>query len=230
VEIKGLQQTSLIDYPGVICATVFTPGCNLRCPFCHNRDLVLHPERLAMIPVGEVFALLQKRAHLLEGICVTGGEPTLQPALEDFLHQAKSLGLKTKLDTNGTRPDTVLDLLQKGLLDYVALDVKSPPEKYFYASGGLAEIDAVLATVSILRHSSIDHEFRTTVIPGLRREDLMEIARLLRGARRYVLQSFRPGTLIFPRLNTKAVLRGKNLQEAAEACRPFVQELKLRGV
>lgn len=230
MEIRGLQQTSLIDYPGVICATVFTPGCNLRCPFCHNRDLVLHPGRLAMIPVEEVFAFLQKRAHLLEGICVTGGEPTLQPGLEDFLRQAKSLGFKTKLDTNGTRPGIVRDLLQKGLLDYVALDVKSPPEKYSFAAGGLAEVDAVLATISILRHSSLDHEFRTTVMPGLQREDLIQIARLIRGARRYVLQAFRPGTLIVPGLNTAPVLRGESLQAAAEACRPFVQELKLRGI
>lgn len=229
MEIKGLQKTSLIDFPGNICATLFIPGCNLRCPFCYNRDLVLHPDSLPTIHQHEVLDFLEKRSHLLDGICVSGGEPALHPGLKEFLGQVGLLGLKIKLDTNGTRPYVVQDLLESGLLDYVALDIKSPPEKYAYATGNRGNAEEVFKTASLLQESCVDHEFRTTVIPGLQREDLTRIAQMLEGASRYMLQPFRPGTLLDPSMNSMPVLTGEELQAAVSACREFVAEVKVRG-
>ncbi len=228
MEIKGFQKTSLIDYPGHICATVFTPGCNLRCPFCFNRDLVLQPEKLPAIPRPEILDFLKKRAHLLDGICISGGEPTLHSGLKGFLGEVRSLGLKIKLDTNGTRPGILQALLDDELLDYIALDIKSPPEKYNFASGGRVVLKDILSTIRILSSSCIDHEFRTTVIPGLDRDDLLRIARILAGAQRYVLQPFRPGKILEPSLNARTALAGEALQEVAAACSEFVKKVHVR--
>ncbi len=229
MEIKGLQKTSLIDYPGNVCATIFTPGCNLRCPFCYNRDLVLCPESLLSFSREGILHWLQERQALLDGVCISGGEPTLQPGLVQFLEEIKGLGLKVKLDTNGTRPGVVEELLGKRLLDYVALDVKAPPEKYAYASGGRADLVKVLETVSLLRHSQVAHEFRTTVIPGLQQDDLERIACLLEGARCYVLQVFQPGNVLDPGISSRPLISGEALETASSRCRRYVQEVKIRG-
>ena len=135
MEIHGLQKLTLLDYPGHTACTVFTGRCNFRCPFCQNASLVLHPETLALIPETEVFALLEKRKGLLDGVAVTGGEPTLQPDLPDFLRRVKAMGYETKLDTNGALPDVLRALLAEGLLDYIAMDIKSSPEGYGRRSG-----------------------------------------------------------------------------------------------
>ena len=228
MDIKGFQKTSLIDYPGNICATVFTPGCNMRCPFCFNRDLVLQPDRLPVIPRLEILGFLQSRSHLLDGVCISGGEPTLHSGLEGFLREVKSLKLKIKLDTNGTRPRILQALLEGGLLDYIALDIKSPPEKYAFASGGQVDLEEIMSTIVILRKSNIDHEFRTTVIPGLNRNDLVQISRMLEGAQRYVLQPFRPGPILDPSLNTKKALAREELQAVAATCSEYVEKVHIR--
>lgn len=195
MEFAYLQGVSLIDYPGKVAAVLWTVGCNLRCPFCYNAELVL-PELGAAFPrveAGEVLSRLQERAGFLDGVVVSGGEPTLHPDLPSFLREVKGLGLLVKLDTNGTRPEAVRALLATGLVDYVALDVKAPFSRYAELTGlppHPPTVRAVGETMALIRDEAPDYEFRTTVAPGLEHDDLVAIARQIRDARHYVLQPF----------------------------------------
>ncbi len=191
MKIAGLNKTTLLDYPGHVAATVFTAGCNFCCPFCHNRDLVIN-RNPDLISEHEVLSFLEKRRGILEGVCITGGEPTLQPDLQDFIAQVKQMGYLIKLDTNGYRPDVVKYLLAGGLLDYIAMDIKNSKAKYALTVGQ-ADIDVgkIAASVEQIRQSGIDYEFRTTVVRELHTEgDLMEIGAWLKGSRRYYLQAY----------------------------------------
>ncbi|HHY94174.1 MAG TPA: anaerobic ribonucleoside-triphosphate reductase activating protein [Firmicutes bacterium] len=189
----GLQKLSLVDFPGMVCATVFLRGCNLRCPYCHNPDLVLGSPDLPCIPEEELLRFLESRRGFIDGVCVSGGEPTLEPGLPGFLTRVKALGFQAKLDTNGTRPDVLRQLLECGLLDYVAMDVKAPPDKYRTVTRSQVDPYTVEESMRLLQHSEIDHEFRTTVVPGLvSAKDVEAIARWLQGAHRYVLQPYWP--------------------------------------
>ncbi|GFN22127.1 MAG: anaerobic ribonucleoside-triphosphate reductase activating protein [Thermoanaerobacteraceae bacterium] len=191
--IRGIHKTSLVDFPGEVCTTVFFGGCNFRCPWCHNADLVLRPSALPEIPPEEVLAFLDRRKSFIRAVCLTGGEPTLARGLEDFICQLKGRGFKVKIDTNGTRPEVIAGLLEKGLLDYVAMDVKGPLEKYNLLTGVKADLGAVKESVNLLKNSRTAYEFRTTMVPGLlSEEELLALGPLLAGARRYVLQAFRP--------------------------------------
>lgn len=189
MEIAGLQKLTLLDFPGRTAATVFTPGCNFRCPFCHNADLVF--DRTACddraesaenrIPLEELFAFLDKRKGLLDGVCITGGEPTLQHDLAEFCEEVHAHGFEVKLDTNGSRPETLRELVENGHVDYVAMDVKNAPGRYAETTGAPAlDIAAVKACVDILKEQRIPCEFRTTVVRELHAEEnLVEIARWL---------------------------------------------------
>lgn len=193
MNIMGLQKLSLLDYPGKICCTVFTVGCNMRCPFCHNASLVL-PEKTTGdgIPQDEVLTFLVKRKKVLDGVCISGGEPLLQKDIADFLVQIKALGYQIKLDTNGTFPQKLRDLVDEGLVDYVAMDIKNSPEKYS-STAGLEALDIadVQESVQYLLKGPVDYEFRTTVVkPIHKEEDFIAIGAWLKGARRYFLQSF----------------------------------------
>ncbi|MFO8033970.1 MAG: anaerobic ribonucleoside-triphosphate reductase activating protein [Candidatus Bipolaricaulota bacterium] len=225
LEIAAVQWTSLQDFPDRVAAVVWTPGCNLRCPFCYNAELVL-PEpqaRSTHVPPGKVLRTLRERAGFLEGVVLTGGEPTLQPALLDFLYEVKRTGLAVKLDTNGTRPSVLDRLLQAGLVDYVAVDVKAPPEKYarFARPPETSEEDvlaAVKRSLTLLRENSVDHEARTTVAPGLDKEDLGKIARWIAPAQRYFLQPFAcppESRLVDQSLRHRAALTPDRLREVA---------------
>jgi len=215
--------TTLIDYPEHVAATLFALGCNFRCPFCHNPELVL-PERVAAVPpldVGEVLGELERRRGFLDGAVLTGGEPTLQDDLILFAERLKQLGLLVKLDTNGSRPEVVRDLLDRGVVDYVAVDIKAPPDRYD-AFGGLGARPAdVEETVSLLKGAATDHEFRTTVAPGLALSDIEAIAAWIGPARRYVLQAFH-----VPRERTKGLLdpawAKRDALDAAELMRAWV--------
>lgn len=196
MEIAHLELLSLIDYPGKVSAVVWTVGCNLRCPFCYNAELVL-PELGAMLPrlpTGEVLSRLEERVGFLDGVVVTGGEPTLHPELPAFLEDVKGKGFLVKLDTNGTRPQVVRTLLEQGLVDYVALDVKAPLGRYVEYAGAAGVVPDAAAlvreTLALVQADAPDHEVRTTVAPGLTAADLVAIAGEVRGARRYVLQPF----------------------------------------
>ncbi len=192
MEICGLQKLSLLDYPGKLCCTVFTFGCNFRCPFCHNADLVLGENKPEKIETGEVLSFLKKRASTLEGVCVSGGEPLLQKDLFDFLSEIKTLGYQVKLDTNGSFPEKLKECIEKKLVDYVAMDIKNSPEKYAKTAGlDICNVEDIIKSAEILMKSGLDYEFRTTVVRELHdTENFLAIGQWLRGAKAYYLQSF----------------------------------------
>lgn len=190
MNIQGFQKLTLLDYPGRTACTVFTGGCNLRCPFCHNADLVRTPLAGPNL-ADEVLTYLTRRQGILDGVCITGGEPLLQPDLVDFIRQVKELGYAVKLDTNGALPDRLAALLETGLVDYVAMDVKSSPAGYAAAAGVDTDPAVFDRSIRILRDSGIPHEFRTTAVGGLHTpEDFAAIGRWLAGASAYYLQRF----------------------------------------
>lgn len=193
MQILGFLKTTLLDYPEHVASTVFTGGCNFRCPFCHNGDLVLHPDGANTYSEEEIFTHLNKRKGILDGVCITGGEPTLQADLADFIRRIRALGYAVKLDTNGYRPDILKTLCNEGLLDYVAMDIKQAPSHYNdIACCPDFQIRHIEESVSFLMHGNIPYEFRTTLVRELHTtEDIVEIGQFLSGARAYYLQSYK---------------------------------------
>jgi pyruvate formate lyase activating enzyme len=232
MKIKGLIKTSIVDFPGKVAIVVFTGGCNFRCPYCHNVDLVLRPESLPDIAVGEVFRLLAERQGFVDGVVITGGEPTLQSDLADFVRELKSLGLAIKLDTNGYRPQSIQLLLQERLLDYVAMDVKGVPEKYPLVAGCRIEIERIENSIQLILASEIEYEFRTTAVPGMVTvQDVESIARSIAGARRYVLQQFRSSSsTLSPQIAKMEPYPVTVLEEMADAARKWVPNVSIRGI
>lgn len=189
----GFEKFSMVDFDGKIACTVFTGGCNFRCPFCHNGALVIGNIAAQRIDESEVFEYLEKRKTLVDAVCVTGGEPTLQPDLADFYRKVKAMGFCTKLDTNGLRPDVLRSLLDEGLLDNVAMDIKNSKEKYAMTVG-LKELDMskIEESIEILKHSDIEYEFRTTLIEEFHDEaDMLKIAEMIHGAKKYFMQKYK---------------------------------------
>ena len=191
MKIEALQKLTLLDYPGKMAATVFTYGCNLRCPFCHNALLVTE-ESDGGISEEEVLSFLSKRKGMLEGVCVTGGEPLLQPDIEDFLRAIKDMGFAVKLDTNGTLPEKLKAVVRKGLVDFVAMDIKNCRDKYALTSGKTCmNLSAIDESIRFLLSGAVDAEFRTTVVKNLHtEEDLIKIASWISGCDRYFIQQF----------------------------------------
>ena len=193
MKLFGLQKLSLLDFPGKMACTVFTGGCNLRCPFCHNASLVTRLNDVEPIDEDEVFALLEKRRGILEGVAVTGGEPLLQPEIEDFLRRVWAQGFAVKLDTNGCYPDKLERILAEGLADYVAMDIKNAPDSYAKTVGvdGF-DLAPVQKSVDLLMNGQTDYEFRTTVVRELHTAaDMEAIGQWLKGAKRLYLQAFK---------------------------------------
>ena len=188
----GYEKFSMVDFDGKIACTVFTGGCNFRCPFCHNAPLVVGNLKSQQIDESEVFDYLQKRKGLVDAVCVTGGEPTLQPDLCDFLAKVRSMGYATKLDTNGLRPDVLKAVLDDKLVDYVAMDVKNSPEKYAHTVGVQnVDMGKILGSIQLLKDSGIDFELRTTLIKEFHTaDDVQKIAYLVSGAPRYFMQKY----------------------------------------
>jgi len=228
MKIAGLQKMTLLDYPEKIACTVFLAGCNLRCPFCHNASLVLpertHPE----IAESDLLDFLRSRTGKLDGVCVTGGEPTLCGDLPDLLRKIRDLGFMVKLDTNGTRPQMLQSILEQGLADYVAMDIKNSPEKYTLTCGGYSVLPQVEESIQLLQRSGVEYEFRTTVLHPLHTpEDLAAIGRWLAGTKRYYLQAFADsGDLI----DSGIALSEPELQDLLQAVKPFIPNTRLRGV
>lgn len=190
MKICGIEKFSMVDWDTKIVCTLFASGCNFRCPFCHNASLALSNQ--APLDENEIFDYLEKRKGLLDGVCVSGGEPTLSHDLEEFIGKIKALGYKVKLDTNGTNPTMVQNLINKGLVDYIAMDIKNSPEKYATTTG-LASIslDNILESVRIIKSSGVAHEFRTTIIKEFHTEnDLKRIADIVDGCDGYFLQQY----------------------------------------
>ena len=203
MEIGGLEKSTLIDYPGRIAATVFLLGCNFRCPFCYSSELVL-PEKMAEQPkIAEkaFFDFLKERQGLLEGVVICGGEPTIHKDLPDFIKRIKDLGFLLKLDTNGSNPEMLRELMQKGLVDYVAMDIKAPlGAKYDLATGVKVDLDKIKESIEIIKGSGVDYEFRSTIVPSIHsKEDVIQMAKDISPAKKYYLQNFRGEKTIDPR-------------------------------
>lgn len=230
MKIQGLQKLTLLDYPEKVACTIFTAGCNFRCPFCHNASLVTHVDSCNDIPEEEVLAFLKKRQGILDGVCVTGGEPLLQPDLPEFLGKVKALGYSVKLDTNGSNVTRLRQLVEQGLIDYAAMDIKNAPNKYGETIGiDGYNLENILQSVDYLKSGVVPYEFRTTVVREFhKREDFAAIGRWLRGADRYFLQGFvDSGDLIQDGLRayTKDIM-----EQALEIVRRNVPNAELRGI
>jgi pyruvate formate lyase activating enzyme len=235
MRVKTWVQMTLADYPRRIAASLFTGGCNFRCPNCHNRGLVLAPAHLPDVPLGEIWAFLEARRGLLDGVVISGGEPTLQPDLFPFCRRVREMGYAVKLDTNGYRPDVLEAALET--VDYVAMDVKAPLDAYARATGVDVDTTRIEQSVSLLLGAEISFEFRTTVVPGLLEEqEVSAIAAWLAGrsadpgAVRYYLQQFVPRNTLDPALLHLIPYPPSRLRAMADLARRWLPCTELRGL
>ena len=229
--LKGLQKTTLLDYPEKLACTVFTGGCNFRCPFCHNASLVLRPSDVDEISEESFFSYVKKRKGLLDGVCITGGEPLLNHDIEDFITRLKELGFLVKLDTNGAFPDRLEALLDKGLVDYVAMDIKNSRSKYAMTAGldGKLDVSVIERSIKLITDKAPDYEFRTTVVRELHtKEDIEDIAKWLSGARRYYLQKYVDSGDIL--LEGYSAYSDSEMHELIAISRKHIPHAILRGV
>ncbi len=227
MEIKGLQKMSLIDYPGKMSAVVFLGGCNFRCPFCHNPELVEN-SGLPTIEEKRVLGFLETRKKWLDGVVVTGGEPCLNPRLPEFVNKIKEMGFLVKLDTNGSNP-RMLEQLVKGSLDFVSMDIKAPLGKYGEVAGVDVNVKDIEKSVDVIRSSGLEYEFRTTVVPGLvGRRDVVEIGKWLKGSEKYCIQQFRPSKTLDSRFQKVGPYTKRELNEIAESVRAFFKNVVVR--
>ena len=229
LKIYGLQKMTLLDYPGHVACTVFLNACNFRCPYCHNFELVTG-DAPPVMETEELYAFLGKRRGLLDGVAITGGEPCLHPELPELICGIRALGFRVKLDTNGCYPAMLRRLLEEGLVDYVAMDIKNSPARYA-ATVGLetADIAPVRESVDLLRHSGIDYEFRTTVVDELHDEkDFAEIGAWISGAKRYYLQAFTDrDTVPFGGFHAPSA---EKMQKCLDQVRAFVGTAEIHGM
>lgn len=231
VGIGGLQKTTLIDYPGQVAATVFLTGCNFRCSFCYSSELVL-PEKIKKQPKiseKELFDFLRKRRGLLEGIVICGGEPTCNEDLPEFIRKIKEMGFSVKLDTNGSNPEMLKKLIDEKLVDYVAMDIKAPKEKYDKITGVKVRVQNIEESIRILKEGTVDYEFRITVVPTLHsREDIIEIAKWIGPAKRFFLQNFRAEKTIDSNLEKVKPCPIEFLKELKKEISPYFEICQIR--
>ena len=226
--IVGLNKTTLLDYPGRVAATIFTGGCNFRCPFCHNGDLVLKASALDAYSEEEVFSFLHKRKKVLGGVCITGGEPTLQPDLAEFIRKVKELGYAVKLDTNGYKPKVLEELLKEDLLDYLAMDLKNRKEKYAETAGVTDFVlENIERSMELLTAYEVPHEFRTTVVKEFHeQEDLEAICRWIGGQATFYLQQYRDSEEILAKVQGGSFADAKGFHGYEDAVlKALVEEL-----
>lgn len=229
--ISGLQKLTLLDYPGQVACTVFTGGCNFRCPFCHNSSLVL-PEQLdGGIDEGSVLDFLKKRHGVLDGVAITGGEPLLHKDIAHFLEKVRTLGYKIKLDTNGSFPDRLEEIVRAGLADRVAMDIKNSPELYEKTAGAAGlDMVAIERSKDLLLSGTVDYEFRTTVVKGLHtKESILGAAKWIQGAKEYYLQQFKDSGSILA-ADGLGAFDEKEMHALADAAAVYVPAAQVRGV
>lgn len=229
MKIQGFQKLTLLDYPGKTAATIFTGGCNFRCPFCHNSDLVLNPAAFPEIAEEEVLSQLRRRAGFIDGVCITGGEPLLTD-ISGLIKKIKELGLLVKVDTNGSFPIRLNALLLSGDVDYVAMDIKNSPEKYA-ETVGVAGFDtsSIKKSVEILKSSGVDHEFRTTVVKELHTEaDMESIGQWLEGETKYFLQGYKLSDGVIDKSLTPH--SAEDMKKLLETVRKYIPRAELRGI
>ena len=227
--IKGLQKTTLLDFPQKLACTVFTGGCNFRCPFCHNASLVLHAGEVEAIPEEEFFSYISKRKKMLDGVCITGGEPLLCPDIEDFILKIKNEGLLVKLDTNGTFPKKLEALLDKKLVDYVAMDIKNSKEKYALTAGVKEFPSEIEESINIIINKAPDYEFRTTIVKEYHSiDEFTKIGELIKGAKKYFLQCYQYRDSV--REKTLNPMTKEELTLCLEKVKPYVEYAALREI
>ena len=229
MQIHGFNKTTLLDYPGLVAATIFTGACNFRCPYCHNAELVLNPSSQPIIPEEEILAHLKKRRGITQGVCITGGEPTLQKDLKDFIKKLKELDLNVKLDSNGYKPEVLKDLVQEGLLDYIAMDVKAPLDEYDIIAGAKLDSSKLKESIDFLIEGHVPYEFRTTVVKDFHtKESFEKMAELIKGAERYFLQGYVDSDkVIAPGLSAYTY---EEMQEFLPIFEGKVKHVEIRGV
>jgi len=231
--IGGLQKSTLIDYPKKVVATVFTLGCNFNCSFCHNPELV-DLKKIKQQPRIEeeiFFNFLKSRKNLLDGVCITGGEPTIQTDLIDFIKKIKEEDFLVKLDTNGSNPRVIKELLKQGLLDFIAMDIKSSAEKYQEAVGCKINLENIQKSIDLIQQSKIEYEFRTTIVPGLiDKKEIEKIGKWLNGSKSFSLQQFRKEKTLDKSFQKVMPYPDEELKEMAEIAKPYFDKVELRGL
>jgi len=226
--IVGLQKMTLLDYPDKVAATIFTYGCNFRCSFCHNPDIVKGAAKV--ISEEKILKFLKSRQKVLDAVCITGGEPTLQPRLTNFIGKLKEMKFLIKLDTNGSNPDLLNNLIAKKLIDYVAMDIKAPWEKYPLVVCQKIDLDKIKKSVKILMKGKIDYEFRSTILPTLHSvDDVLQMANQIKGAKKYFIQQFRPtDNLMNPRFAEEKSFTRKELNEIQRQIKDYFKICEVR--
>jgi pyruvate formate lyase activating enzyme len=230
ITIKGFIKNTLLDWDGKVASMVFTPGCNFRCPFCHSPQLVSGAEELQSVPPETVVSFILDNRDWVDGLVISGGEPTLQPHLIEFLETLRREDIPAKLDTNGSRPDVLKEVLRRGFVQYVAMDVKAPPEKYAETCGVEIDPQIIERSIRLLIDGNVDYEFRTTVCPPLLgAADIAAIARWIHGAKRYFLQHFRGGACLDDEFDEVIPMPEEQIESCARAAAEHVQHCFVRG-
>jgi len=231
--IGGFQKSTLIDYPRKIATTIFTSGCNFNCPFCHNPELV-DAKQIKEHPIIEeevFFNFLKSRKGLLDGVCITGGEPTIQPDLIDFIKKIKQLGFLVKLDTNGSNPEMLKELFQHNLLDFLAMDIKSSIKKYQEAIGQQTNLKNIQKSIDLIKKNKTKYEFRTTIVPGLiDKKEIKKIGQWLNGSKMFALQQFRTEKTLDKSWEKIIPYPDEELKEMAEIAKPYFNKVEIRGL
>lgn len=227
MHIVGLQKSSLIDYPEKIACIIFTQGCNFRCGYCHNPELF--EQREPLISTEAFFEFLKTRKNKLDGVVITGGEPTLQKDLNEFIYEIKNLGFLVKLDSNGTNPNIIENILKENLIDYIAMDIKAPLNKYEKITNTKVNTDNIQKSINLILNSNIDYEFRTTIIKSqLSYNDFEEIGNLIKDAKNYYLQKFIPSKILDKNLMNEKTYSDKEFKEIKQILLKYVQKIEIR--
>lgn len=231
MKIIGFIETSLLDWDGHIVASIYLPGCNFRCPYCHNKNAVLDPDSFDEIPMEYIESYISENKDFLDGIVVSGGEPTIHGDLPDLLRKIKESGLKVKLDTNGTNPDVLESLISENLIDYIAMDVKAPLNKKYSDTAGVdVNLDNIRRSIDLIQSSGIDYEFRTTIVPiFLSEDDVHSLISELSGSKKYALQQFRPDYTLDPALSELKPYSSEIITALADAAQKVIKTVTIRG-
>lgn len=230
MKVGGFQKISTVDYPGYLASTIFLSGCNLKCKYCHNPSLAHGETGSENISMEEILSFLEKRKGFIDAVCVSGGEPTIHEDLEDLIRSIKDMGYNVKLDTNGTNPYVVKNLVDKKLVDYVAVDIKATIDKYEEVAGCFVNIDKIKETIRFLINSSVDYEFRTTLLPDLSHRDIKEIAGYVEGSSKYVIQQFRNKITLNEDYSNKIPYKPEIIMEMSDNIKHLFKQCEVRGV
>ncbi|MBN2203342.1 MAG: anaerobic ribonucleoside-triphosphate reductase activating protein [Candidatus Aenigmarchaeota archaeon] len=227
--IKGLEKQTVLDYPGKLACTIFLFGCNFRCGYCHNPELLTEDGR-PEIQQEEILKFLEERKGFLDGVCITGGEPTINKDLPEFIYKIKELGFDVKLDTNGSNPDMIKSLVEKNLIDYIAMDIKAPIDSYDIASCVKVDKDKILESVNVIKNFP-EHEFRTTAVPGIfTKEDARKISEWLKGSKKFFIQNFRGIKTFDKTFENKKSFTKEELESFQKLMKPYFEKCEIRGV